>query len=690
MAGAWNLHLATADEPLEHFVCFSSFSCVVGVPRQSNYNAGNYFLDALAHYRRARGLPALTINWGPLLGAGYLERHRQTAEALAKLGARGFQMAEMLSVLGQLTLRDSIQIAAGHANWQLLPTLCPSISLANTYTAVAGQRAETERSGSFLARLESVKPDARPALVEDFVAAQVAAVLGVAAEKVDRAASLTNLGLDSLTAVELANRLQGEVGIPVPMNSLYGEASIKVLAQSLLRLLAQLDRVAGADATDATALQTGVSVASAPATGPGHDRAFQVLSSAEAERALAQIHFDAAALFYLPDKFATIGRLNDDQLSGIFGSEPYLSHYLETCLGNIAILTLPFRSQAFSRHDDVRAPVVRALELAGRYGVRFISLTGLIPSLTSYGEDIAAWLRGTPCQGVPPALTTGHATTTAAVIRNLEQMLQMAGRALDDEALAVLGLGSIGQSCLRLMLEVCPHPRELILCDVFAKEQAWQGLADDLRAQHGFRGPIRLCGTPLQGVAPEVYEASTILTAVSVPDVLDADRLRPGTVVVDDSYPPAFPVETAMRRLEAEADIFFSNAGMLRLPAPIHETVLLPAGVEESLARFGAAVYREEMLRDPKEMTACVLSSLLTTRSEGAFPPTLGLAGLTELMSHYHELAFLDIGPARPQCDNYFVPDEAVERFRRRFGVKSEIRNPKSEGSTKSEARATA
>jgi acyl transferase domain-containing protein/NADPH:quinone reductase-like Zn-dependent oxidoreductase/SAM-dependent methyltransferase/acyl carrier protein len=659
MAGAWNLHLATAEAPLEHFICFSSLACILGVRTQANYNAGNYFLDALACYRRARGLPALTINWGALLGAGYLERHRQMAEALGKLGVSALTTDEALSLLGKLTLRDPIQIAAARVNWEHLPKFCPMIGQANTYTAVAQERAETEQGGSLLSRLQRVSPDARPALAEDFVAAQVGAVLGIAAEKVDRAASLGNLGLDSLTAVELANRLQGEIRIPVPMNSLYGEANIKSLAQSLLRLLAH---AGPADQAASAAPAAAASLASVDGS-TDQGRPFQIVASADAGRVLAQRRFDAAALFYLPDKFATIGRLNDDQLQGIFGSEPFVSNYLETCLGSIAIVTLPFRSQAFSRQDEVRAPIVRGIELAGRYGARFVSLTGLIPSLTNYGADILGWLDGRPnC----PALTTGHATTTAAVIRSLEQMLGMAGRELQDESLAVLGLGSIGQSCLRLLLEVCPHPRELILCDVFAKEQIWQGFAEDLRAQHGFRGPIRLVSSRV-GAAAEVYEATTILTAVSVPDVLDVDRLRPGTLVVDDSYPPAFSVERGMRRLEEEADIFFSNAGILRLPAPIRETLVVPAGTEDWLPRF-VGPYREEMVREPHELTACVLSSLLTARSDGTFPPTLGLAGLTDLLSHYHELQYLDIGPARPQCDKYFVPEQAVERFRRRFG----------------------
>jgi hypothetical protein len=356
----------------------------------------------------------------------------------------------------------------------------------------------------------------------------------------------------------------------------------------------------------------------------------------------------------------TVGGLSDEQTTGLFGREPFISHCYETSLGSIGIVMLPVRSEALFSDPHSLDLMLRALDLAESRGARCVSLTGLIPSATDYGLAIQKLRHkkgGGQC-----LLTTGHATTTAAVVQNLENILDLAGRSLGDEAFAGLGLGSIGQSCLRLLLEVLPHPRHLVLCDLFAKRGVLDAFAQTLRKEHGYRGTLRICQTKGQ-VPDEVYEARTILAAVSVPNVLDVTRFRPGTILADDSYPPAVNLAAAVRRAEEHGDFLFSNVGMLRLPSPIRETVTIPTGCEAVLEKFGVAAFRDEVVRDPYELTACVLSSLLTGRHEG-FGPTLGLAGVHDLVSHYRSLEALGITAAGLQCETYFMPPQLIDRFR--------------------------
>ena len=238
MSGAWNLHTATETLELDHFVCFSSFSNVIGMLRQSNYNAGNAFLDALAHYRRGRGLPALTINWGAILGTGFVERNQKTADALVKLGFGSFRTDEVLRALDFLLVVDPINVVASRVDWQAVLKLTPMAAASPAYAAVMRDTRNPERAGSIEAQLRAASAEQQERLLEQFIAAQVAGVFGTAEEKVDRSARLTDLGLDSLMTLELTNRLERELGIRIPMATLLGGPTIVELARAVRQLLA--------------------------------------------------------------------------------------------------------------------------------------------------------------------------------------------------------------------------------------------------------------------------------------------------------------------------------------------------------------------------------------------------------------------------------------------------------------------
>ena len=102
----------------------------------------------------------------------------------------------------------------------------------------------------------------------------------------------------------------------------------------------------------------------------------------------------------------------------------------------------------------------------------------------------------------------------------------------------------------------------------------------------------------------------------------------------------------------------------------MRETLVLPAGAEAALEAFGAGAFRDEVARDAWELTACVLSSVLTGAHPG-FAPTLGLATVDQLVDHYRGLDAMGVCAARLQCENYFVSDAAITRFAERYGGRS-------------------
>ncbi|WP_421106312.1 type I polyketide synthase [Streptomyces sp. NEAU-S77] len=221
---AWNLHELTADLDLTAFVLFSSASGVFGTPGQGNYAAANAFLDALATCRRAEGLPAVALAWGPWAGAGMAggldeaDIARMRRAGLPPLTpAEGLALLDAALATGEATpapMRvDAVALRAQAAAGTLAPVLRGLVRVPvrrAVDTAAGGAAGLAER----LAGLSAAEQDR--ALL-DLVRTQVAAVLGYAGpQAVDEGRAFKDLGFDSLTAVELRNLLREATGLRLP------------------------------------------------------------------------------------------------------------------------------------------------------------------------------------------------------------------------------------------------------------------------------------------------------------------------------------------------------------------------------------------------------------------------------------------------------------------------------------------
>ena len=174
----------------------------------------------------------------------------------------------------------------------------------------------------------------------------------------------------------------------------------------------------------------------------------------------------SAAIGYLPSSLLPFAGLKaEDVIQKWLGDRPIVSGIFEWELGRIATILIPrFDSQLYDDQQDTVRAIADALNVAKRLGASTVSLTGLLPSATDYGRAVERAIAGRDL----PRITTGHATTTAAVVLAIRRILSEARRDLARERVAFIGLGSIGSTVLRLLLRSNPHPAELILCDVFA------------------------------------------------------------------------------------------------------------------------------------------------------------------------------------------------------------------------------
>jgi myxalamid-type polyketide synthase MxaE and MxaD len=243
MTGGWLLHRLLEDAPLDFFVLFSSAGSLLGQPGQGNYAAANAFLDALAHHRRAQGRPALSINWGAWSDLGFADTAggRRLAARLALLGIKSIAPAQALEVLERLLRQSSTQVAAVPVDWrryrEFYPAGTESPLLSELAREEAGNSPQAGHPGEKRSAILAAEPEERPQLLQAYLSERVARVLGLSASKVDVQQPLSNLGLDSLMAVELKNWISVDLGVNVPMVKFLSGPSVEQAAAELLHLL---------------------------------------------------------------------------------------------------------------------------------------------------------------------------------------------------------------------------------------------------------------------------------------------------------------------------------------------------------------------------------------------------------------------------------------------------------------------
>ncbi len=318
------------------------------------------------------------------------------------------------------------------------------------------------------------------------------------------------------------------------------------------------------------------------------------------------LRLTAAIVGYLPPptQLAAIAGLPADSLPRaqvrdlLFpDGRPRLLEELSTPLGVSGFVCLPrFADELTAAGDALATETGEAVDLAASLGAGCVSLAGMIPARTGYGLGVLRRTRS----GV--AVTTGHAVTVVSVVRTVEAALAATGRSLAGRSLAVVGLGSIGFSSLRLLLARAEHPpARLVLCDVPAAAPRLVEHVTRLRAD-GFAGGIEVCPST-SGIAPAGYAVEVIVAATSAAtEPVEVDRLAPGTIVVDDSFPPAVDTGRALARMRRDRDILVVGGGLLDVGQTRRD---VPADLPPAPAALPSA------LGLPGTIASCRLESLL-------------------------------------------------------------------------------
>ncbi|MBS0448807.1 MAG: SDR family NAD(P)-dependent oxidoreductase [Proteobacteria bacterium] len=263
--GAHLLHALTEGDPVSLFVCYSSVATLFGSPGQANYAAANAGLDALAAHRHAAGLPALSINWGPWSQVGGLAR----AGAATRAALAGFDPIDPalgMAALDALIAGDAPQVGVARVRWPEVFRLYPNIGADRYFSLLGEARDAGESAPRRRAALLALAPAERRATILRYLRDQVAAAVGMAAAEIDPGRPLTELGLDSLMALETKNRIEAQLGIDLPVVTFLEGCSLEQLAGRIAERLHAYDTEAPAAPTQAPAVATIIdALAAAPA-----------------------------------------------------------------------------------------------------------------------------------------------------------------------------------------------------------------------------------------------------------------------------------------------------------------------------------------------------------------------------------------------------------------------------------------
>ncbi len=246
---AWNLHELTRDLDLSAFVMFSSMAGLVGSSGQGNYAAANAFLDGLAVHRRAHGLPAISLGWGLWDQASAMTGGLATVDfkRFARDGIVAMSSEEALGLLDTAMIVDEPFMLPAHIDFAALrvkfdggtlPPMFIDLINAPTRRQVDDSLAAAKSKSALLQRLDGLPEDEQQAILLDLVRSNIATVLGNASpEAIDPDRAFQELGFDSLTAVEMRNRLKSATGLALSPTLIFDYPNSAALAGYMHREL---------------------------------------------------------------------------------------------------------------------------------------------------------------------------------------------------------------------------------------------------------------------------------------------------------------------------------------------------------------------------------------------------------------------------------------------------------------------
>jgi acyl transferase domain-containing protein/acyl-CoA synthetase (AMP-forming)/AMP-acid ligase II/surfactin synthase thioesterase subunit len=293
VSAAWRLHERTRGDDLDLFVLYSSVSAAWGSVDLGHYTASNHFLDALAHHRRAAGLPALSVDWGPWAQVGMSAKESET-QVLERLGFRLMPPERALAALERVLATGAAQAVVADVDWgtfQAFIDFCPAPAF---FARVGAARdADGDGAGGEAERLRALPPARAYARLVALVRQQLSAVVMLEApQTIDVKQRFNFMGMDSLMAIAFAARLESLLGLRLPTTLAYNHPTIQAVADHLYELLRGAAPGPGVREEAAAGAEGSASPEAAPdGSASGADAAAGATADGNGGRAAAKLWF---------------------------------------------------------------------------------------------------------------------------------------------------------------------------------------------------------------------------------------------------------------------------------------------------------------------------------------------------------------------------------------------------------------
>jgi len=257
--GAWNLHELTCELPLDFFILYSSATTYIGNPGQANYVAANFYLEALARYRKKQDLPALAIAWDAIVDKGYLARNPSRREILEKrLGIHGITSNQAFDYMQRILASGRSDLAVINANWSVMKRLLPITTLP-IYEEVVHDISDFDIRKEGLDITEMIHGLSREevyVLVSELLIEEIANILDLPVDRIDHNCSIQELGVDSLMAMELLTAIESRFGLEMSVMALSDVSTVDSLTARLVRSLIDVNNTVETIETDDALVHT--------------------------------------------------------------------------------------------------------------------------------------------------------------------------------------------------------------------------------------------------------------------------------------------------------------------------------------------------------------------------------------------------------------------------------------------------